>query len=151
MIRLFPVFFTFAALLAAHGTELHLESLPNAVAAHFTYDEDAPARNAKVSVYSPADAANPYQTGQTDQRGFFAFVPDRAGVWRVVADDGEGHREEATVTVDEKGVVQMAADSHGHDHAAPGGALSLMTGLSIVFGITGLALWWTGRRSGPKA
>lgn len=136
---------TFLALLSgflcAHDMDFQVEKQPNAVAVRFGYGPEDPAKAAPVTVFSPADAMAPFQTGHTDQRGVFVFAPDRPGVWRVIADDGEGHREEARVEVAEDGAVHFHARSHSR-----GG--TLLTGLSVLFGVTGIALWWSGRRRG---
>ena len=136
-----------SGMVLAHDVELEVEKAPNAVAVRFGYGHDDPARNAGVQVFAPGEAGKPYQTGSTDQRGMFVFAPDRAGEWRVVADDGEGHREEAKVTVGADGVVAMA-ESHGHDHGHEHSGLGMtwVTGLSVLLGVTGIALWWSGRR-----
>jgi hypothetical protein len=133
-------------MLWAHDMDIHVEKAPGAIAVRFSYGDDDPARGADVTVFGPGDAATPYQTGKTDPRGVFVFAPDRAGEWRVVADDGEGHREEAKVSVAEDGAI--AFDAHTHGRGA-----TWVTGVSVLFGLTGLALWWTGRRrpSGPAA
>lgn len=123
----------------AHELELKVERQPGAVAVRFGYGPRDPAKAAPVSVFSPADAAAPFQTGQTDQQGVFVFAPDRPGIWRVVADDGEGHREEARITVAEDGAIQF--DDHSHSRAN-----IFVTGVSLLVGITGIALWWSGRR-----
>jgi nickel transport protein len=138
-----PRFLLLAALFGpaafAHEMEFQVEKAPGAVAVRFGYGHDDPARGAPVAVYSPADPSKPFQTGQTDQRGVFVFAPDRPGEWRVVADDAEGHREEAKVTVAAEGAHQF--ESHSHSRAG-----TLVTGLSLLLGVTGITLWWSGRR-----
>jgi hypothetical protein len=54
---------------------------------------------AAVEVYSPDDGDEPYQTGVTDRNGRFSFVPESAGQWRFIVDDGMGHREVAGYTL----------------------------------------------------
>jgi nickel transport protein len=145
MIRLILLFSLFAVVAAAHDMEFQVGPVPNAVAVRFGYGPEDPARNAPVRVFAPGDSDTPYQTGHTDQRGVFVFAPSEPGVWRVVADDEEGHREEARVTVTGEGAVRI--DTHSHSRGG-----TLVTGLSVLFGITGLTLWWTGRRrSGSPA
>jgi hypothetical protein len=41
----------------------------------------------------------PYLTGTTDPAGLFTFLPGKPGEWRVVVDDGMGHRREARIDV----------------------------------------------------
>jgi uncharacterized GH25 family protein len=137
--RMVGVLFLVGGFVQAHDMELKVEKQPGAVAVRFGYGPQDPAKGAPVTVFSPADAATPFQTGQTDQRGVFVFAPDRAGAWRVVADDGEGHREEARITVGEDGAIQF--EDHSHSRAN-----TFVTGVSLLVGVTGIALWWSGRR-----
>ena len=143
MLRILALTALLTGALYAHDIDFSVETAPNAVSVRFGYGPEDPARNAPVRVFSPADPANPFQTGATDQRGLFVFAPDRPGEWRVIVDDSEGHREEAKVTVAADGAVTLP-QSHGHSHSGPGA--TWLTGLSALLGITGVTLWWTGRR-----
>lgn len=59
-------------------------------------------------MYSPGAPGEPFQTLRTDRRGRAAFLPDAAGEWRVVVDDGTGHRTELTIAVDSEGTAPVA-------------------------------------------
>ena len=63
------------------------------------YSNGEPA-DAEVEVYSPDAPDEAYQTLRTDPRGLASFVPDGAGTWLLVADDGMGHRVVHEVPVD---------------------------------------------------
>ncbi len=63
-------------------------------AVRFYYSDGQPMAYAEVLVYGPGDAKVEFQNGRTDKNGVFAFVPDRTGPWRVVCNDGMGHRAE---------------------------------------------------------
>ena len=93
-----------AALLApaaqAHGMLAELQASADAVVVACFYAGGDPA-DAEVLVYSPAEPGRIFQTQRTDLRGFASFVPDAAGTWRVVADDGMGHRTELEVVIAE--------------------------------------------------
>ena len=65
----------------------------------FTYAGGEPMAYASIKVFAPNEAAVEYQNAHTDQTGRFAFVPRAAGQWRIVADDGMGHRQEAVLGV----------------------------------------------------
>ena len=54
-----------------------------------------------MKIYSPADTEEEFQTGRTDANGVFAFVPDTAGEWGFIVDDGMGHRKESTFLIPE--------------------------------------------------
>jgi nickel transport protein len=147
ILRILTLTALLACTLCAHDIDFAVETAPNAVSVRFGYGPEDPARNAAVRVFSPADPANPFQTGATDQRGLFVFAPDRPGEWRVIVDDSEGHREEAKVTVAGDGTVTLPhSHSHGHDHSHSGRATTWLTGVSALLGITGITLWWSGRR-----
>lgn len=57
--------------------------------------------DADAWVYSPDEPDSPFQSGRTDRDGVFSFVPNAAGAWRVIVDDGMGHHKEIEVTVDD--------------------------------------------------
>ena len=60
--------------------------------------------DAELLVHSPAEPGRIYQRLRTDLRGVASFVPDVAGTWRVIADDGMGHRAELEIEVTDTGV-----------------------------------------------
>ncbi len=94
--------------------------------------------DAEVLVYSPAEPAKIFQRLRTDLRGRASFVPDAPGDWRIVADDGLGHRAELELPVDNEG----AAAGPSQQRAVPGPAISL-----AVVALVGGA-WWLIRRRG---
>lgn len=47
--------------------------------------------DADYELYSPADPKLPHQKGRTDRAGYFAFVPDVVGKWRVRVAGEDGH------------------------------------------------------------
>ena len=102
------------------------------------FSDDGPA-DAEVLVYSPAEPNRIFQRLRTDLRGRASFVPDAAGLWRVVADDGLGHRTELEVRVDEAGSLEGAPDASGFvwRDLATGGLIGCA-----------LAAWWLLRRRG---
>lgn len=59
----------------------------------FVYSDGQPAAFAGVEVFAPGNEA-PYQSARADAQGNFAFIPTSAGTWRVVMNDGMGHRAE---------------------------------------------------------
>lgn len=106
------------------------------------YAGGEPMAFAKVRVIDPQ--GNTYQVGNADALGRFAWLPDHPGPWQVVMEDGMGHRGELTINTDQTDALQ---------HAPPTGTLHdvpllyrVMWGLSIIFCISGLTFWWSGRR-----
>ncbi len=121
-----------------HELDLRVRLVAPVVTVEAAYGGSEPLPYAKVSVYSPADANGEFQTGVTDRKGRFAFVPDRAGSWRVLVDDEEGHRGEVTVVVPEKFEGAAAAVEEGGSRWE-----RALLGLAILFGVTGV--WYGGK------
>jgi nickel transport protein len=88
-----------------HGVHIDLASRAPTVVATCTFEGGGAISDAPVKVFAPSregEAAHrPYQTGRTDARGRFAFVPDGVGVWRIEVDDGMGHSGSAGVEIEE--------------------------------------------------
>jgi nickel transport protein len=52
---------------------------------------------ARVFVYPPSSPTGEILQGTTDRNGVFCFLPDERGEWRLVAEDGMGHRGEIRI------------------------------------------------------
>jgi hypothetical protein len=124
-----------AAIAQAHGMVAEVQASTGAVVVACAYSNGDPV-DAEVLVYSPTEAGRIFQKLRTDIRGFASFVPDAAGTWTVVADDGIGHRAELELAV-EDGAVAASVDR------APSlsGAF-----LSLVMAALALAVWRTRRK-----
>jgi nickel transport protein len=121
------------------------------------YDGGTPVTGAQVTLYSP-EGDEPYQTGITDPEGVFVFLPANPGEWRLVVDDGMGHRREASIQTstaydggagsNDAGAVHSGV-AHSHTDASGGAVLpwKLATGLSLIVALTGFAYGFTVRRS----
>lgn len=105
---------------------------------HYSGGEPA---DAEVLVYSPAEAGRAFQRQRTDLRGLASFVPDVPGVWRVVADDGLGHRVVLEVDVSAVGLAEPA-------RPAPGAVWPVALASALA---AGAAAWLLAKRSGPGA
>ncbi len=158
-----------------HGITIRLGREGRVVVATCSYEGGGPVSGGAVTVYRPG-GADVYTTGTTDPGGIFAFLPGESGEWRLVVDDGMGHRKEARIETgaaprkrDGPGPSVEASDDAGHDDdhgntVAPssptgfpehthseqvGGSerpWRLATGLSLIVGLTGLAYGITARR-----
>jgi hypothetical protein len=64
----------------------------------FAYTTGEAMLYARVVVYPPSNPAREILLGTTDRNGIFCFLPDERGEWRIVAEDGMGHRGEITIT-----------------------------------------------------
>ena len=82
----------------AHGTG-YRHSQFEAVALEFTYSTGEAMSYREARVFSPNDEKFAYQSGRTDEKGRFAFVPDVPGKWRVIVRDEEGHQCTAEIDI----------------------------------------------------
>ena len=101
-----------------------------------------PASFAPYTLYAP-NASLPFQEGQSDKNGIVAFMPDRAGMWKLVATPGSdhgGHQFNITFEVNDKNVKVW--------DSAPLFAryTQVITGISLIIGLFGMLLAWKSRR-----
>jgi nickel transport protein len=61
------------------------------------YDDDTPARDARVTVQDAAKKS--LAEGRTNDKGFWSFPRPQPGRYRVTVDAGAGHRATVTITV----------------------------------------------------
>ena len=104
------------------------------------YEAGLPA-SAEVMLVSPADPTRYREILQTDAEGTARFLPDVQGLWRLVADDGLGHRAELEFEVGEGGTVRVVGGP------VPGGGarwvLVALAGSALVW--LGWQWWWRRR------
>ncbi len=156
------LFFSTANIMA-HGVHVDVSLQYPVVITKSYYSANQPLKWADIKIYSPDNAEEPYQTGKTGQAGYFAFIPNRAGDWKVIIDDLQGHRKETIITIEEgffneeEQEVIIVADTtlqHTHSHAKeePGisGFYSIILGLAIIFGITGIFYGLKARQQSKK-
>ncbi len=65
------------------------------------YGDGSPMAYCQVEVFRQGDKL-PFQTGATDKNGRFLFFPDPPGSYRIVINDGQGHRLERTIATERK-------------------------------------------------
>lgn len=145
----------------AHGTGYRLIEDANAVAVSFFYADGQPMSYAETLVFAPDNDDIEYQNGRTDQKGRFAFYPEMPGTWRLVVNDGMGHRAEGIITVkapaedaaesgtdgsDEIPVKRADVRAESHEHAHTG--IKLIAGLSLIGNLCFAGLYFRNRRSG---
>lgn len=118
--------------------EAVVEPSSGAVVVRCQFSAGDPA-DAEVLVYSPAEPARIFQRLRTDLRGHASFVPDGPGLWRVVADDGLGHRTSLEIAVDEAGVPVSDTGPQRIQWR------QIVTGVLIA---CALVLWWLRDRRG---
>lgn len=122
--------------LAAAAHELrHEVSQGEAVVIRLSYADDTPFAFEAYEIY-PQDDRLPVQVGRTDARGRIAFLPERAGTWRIKAYSEDGHGLDFTLSTDAARIVTSDPplyERHGRIVAGVG----LILGL---FGFIGLYL-----------
>lgn len=118
----------------AHGLIIDAELAQPDVVLSTSYGLGLPTADANVRVYSPADSATPSFEGQTDIDGGFRFAPSMEGDWRVIVDDGYGHREQRSIAVAWAAPVESLSSQ-------PNVLSRAGAGLAVIFGITALFAW----------
>ena len=130
----------------AHGVELIKEDSPTAQV-RAMYSDGEPMNYAEVVLYAPDDLKRAFQRGRTDRLGRFAFCPHQKGSWRVVVNDGMGHQ------IDEKIAVGQAAKAGPRALPRAAGlpmAYKVLAGLSLIFGLFGMAAMVIAYRKTPN-
>lgn len=129
----------------AHAAEVHLETV-RAVAVVARYDTGAPMAGAQITVYSPANPAEPWLRAQADAEGRLVFVPDaHVGRWSVQARHA-GHGAVAHLMREEEDGTLAA----GWQTAPASGPDPLQKGLmaaSVIWGCIGTALYFRRRNT----
>lgn len=111
-----------------------------AVCIEAAYDDGKPMAYCEVSIAPPGPSEAEMLMGQTGPDGRFTFDADIDGVWKVTVDDGLGHVVAAEVRVS-GGTVTAGRGSAGRFGKAAGA----IVGVSVIFGIFGLATMLRGR------
>ncbi len=127
------------------------------------FSKNSPMANSDVTIFPPG-SDTPFQKGVTDLQGNFVFMPNRAGTWKVIADDGLGHKRTAEIVINESffsdeenrvidDTQQHLQDehegydsqskthpdhNHEHIHSKIPVFYKVIFGLSLIFGISGI-------------
>jgi hypothetical protein len=126
------------AAIFAHGVEIFdVTGQPDIYTIKFSYTDGTPMLFAKVKVFPPSSPDAPAQESIADRNGYFSFVNDEPGEWRLTAEDGMGHKGEVMVTTAAPG-----AEETGEQAEKTGGqaslAMRLILGLSLILNIFAL-------------
>ncbi len=144
MFRVFVILaFLLPGLANAHGLNLSLTDGNNAISGRVTFADGTPLVGAKVELREATanrSAANSATT-QTDADGRFAFPkPNKTEEYRVIADDGLGHRAELVFVA--RGDQRKLETTHPQRPW-----LQWLSGLGYLAGLFGITAWWMSRRS----
>jgi nickel transport protein len=143
----------FPAMLAAHGveasrvanTEVQSEIL------RFTYSTGEAMSFAVIRAYAPSRPDVETVQSITDRNGYFSFVPDEAGEWRISVEDGMGHKGAITVPVGQgaAGEASLGAGAASGETQTPL-ALRILLGLSLIANIFAVYCFALKKRAAPK-
>lgn len=135
--------FSLPGLANAHGLNLSLTDGSDAITGRVTFADGTPLVGAAVEMRQAAaiGAAVKSAITQTNSEGRYAFpAPNKAGEYRVIADDGLGHRAEI--------VFVARGDHHKLETARPQSPwLQWLSGLGYLAGLFGVTAWWLSRRN----
>ncbi|MFW5837949.1 MAG: carboxypeptidase-like regulatory domain-containing protein, partial [Desulfovibrionaceae bacterium] len=93
--------FLFAGAAQAHGLSWRSLDVSPALGFVAAFSSGEPASYAEVVIASPESGEVEFQSGRTDARGRFVFLPDAPGSWRVRLDAGMGHALDFELQADE--------------------------------------------------
>ena len=138
----------FVGELDSHGHSINYQVLEKGIAVRAFYSEKDPSSYSQYEIWGPGDREDlPHQTGRTDKNGFLAFVPDRAGTWkiRLWGESSHGYHGFTTeVKVDKELNLQSFSKPLLATHT------KLITGLSLIFGIFGIYAFLKSRKKQDK-
>ena len=132
----------------SHGHSINYQVLEKGIAVKAFYSEKDPSSYSQYEIWGPGDKEDlPHQTGRTDKNGFLAFVPDRAGTWKIRLWGESSHGYHGFTTE-----VKVDKDFNLESFSKPLLAThtKLITGLSLIFGIFGIYALLRSRRKQDK-
>ena len=121
-----------------HGVEYQI--IQGGVGIEIKYDDGSAFSYSEVKIYPPGDDTE-YQSGLTDAQGRFVFYPDRAGKWKIIANDGLGHGVVAEVKITSNLLPQTLGKRDAFNRWE-----KIVLGLGIIFGLTGIWFWLSARK-----
>jgi nickel transport protein len=133
----------------AHALGAECKVVGGRVEVEAYYDDDTPARDAKVSVRDAAQKV--IVEGRTDERGCWSFPQPAAGKYEVVVDAGAGHRATVKVTVTgdpPAGPPQVVSDGPTREEFTRTPWLKVAIGLAAIAVLAGA--FWLSRQAGKK-
>lgn len=142
MMKKFLLLVALSGVVFAHV--VHYSVKEGALYSEIIFGDGTPASYAPYEIYAP-EASLAFAKGQTDARGVLAFLPDKAGKWKVIvhagSDHGE-HRVEFGVDVNETMAVTMLEDTPLYNQYG-----AIITGIAIIFGFFGILFGLRARKT----
>ena len=125
----------------AHGVGYRESSLKS-VPLEFFYSTGEKMSYCEAKIFSPKDSKFAAQSSRTDEQGRVAFVPDSAGEWRVIVNDGQGHQCEAKINITEEFLKSENKNNisvkQNHENDLPEGFelfIRALLGVSLIFNL----------------
>ncbi|HNQ03208.1 MAG TPA: ABC transporter permease [Thiobacillaceae bacterium] len=91
----------------------------------------------------PRDGKLPVQVGRTDAHGRIAFLPDRAGQWRIRTFSADGHGLDFRLTTDATAGLSGSDKPFYERHAR------IVVGVALILGLFGLLNLYIRKRKRP--
>jgi len=119
---------------AAHDLQYNVSG-GQAVVIRLFYVDNKPFTFEGYEIYRAGEKL-PYQVGRTDSQGRIAFLPDRAGDWRIKAISEDGHGLDFTLKTDAAAKV-ATSDKPAYERYG-----RIVVGIAVILGLFGfLALY----------
>jgi len=115
--------------IAAHDLQYTVSSA-QAVVVKLFYVDNTPFTFEGYEIFHAGEKL-PYQVGRTDSQGRIAFLPDRAGDWRIKAISEDGHGLDFTLKSD------AAAQVASPDKPAYERYSRIVVGIAVILGLFG--------------
>ncbi|MEN8222612.1 MAG: carboxypeptidase-like regulatory domain-containing protein [Acidobacteriota bacterium] len=121
-------------ILFSHGVDIVI--IKGGTGIEAKYDSGDPITQAEVTVYSPGNNEEPFQSGVTDRNGRFLFSPDSEGTWKVVVNDLTGHGGTKKIEIDP--ISKIPA---GNAEKPLSRGIKVLSGISVIFGLSGILFY----------
>jgi len=129
--------------LHAHGTHSEIIS-DGLIGVRAFFQDGTPIAHAEATIFPPA-AQTPSHKTVTDSNGVVCFRPDNPGTWTVRISNNKGHGVRIKVDVKDHQIAQgVDTDRHG---GRPTYIQMVITGLAVIWGFVGTALYFRQRKS----
>jgi hypothetical protein len=133
-------FFLFPEAAFGHGVEVYdITDNTSGVTrtVHFKYSTGEPMMYAIIKLYPPSKPEVEILQSITGRNGYFSFVPDEDGEWRITAEDGMGHKGTITVTAEQGAAGEAIPGEDGMAAAESKTPLviRIVLGLSLILNI----------------
>ncbi len=135
----------------AHGAKAEYK-FTSAVEIKAQYDSGLPMKNAQITVYAPDNPTQPWQTGITDEKGYFTFMPDpsKTGYWEVKVRQA-GHGTLISIPMKAENSIAQESTSLTQNNSA---LTPLQKGViiaSVIWGCIGTALFFQRPKATPSS